>query len=320
MVSLLLQHGAHPNARDNLLATASILSAFIGHLPTLSVLHAAGADLALRDTAGLNVLAWACERNALILAFVLSKGYRPVSNYFGNWPLVCALANGAPGVASLALNSAVAFDHEGHFCGTHLGDLVQEAKPTLLRKLLKRTLPAGAVFSAAEQAQSSGCISALHCAAVANKTKMLDVLLEFGADVETEDPVEGTPLMIACATGQFAAVEFLVRRGARAAYESGGVSWSGVRAAEKYPEVVEWLLVGRYTSQKKLERGPGVETEPSAFRLWSGVRAVEVPLSGKLARSAGKSTLDYCVRLHEFRRDMEGRVWTADVESGNMGE
>ncbi|GME39292.1 uncharacterized protein K452DRAFT_357690 [Neofusicoccum parvum] len=282
MVSLLLQHGARPNARDNLLATASILAAFRGHLPTLSVLHAAGADLDLRDTVGLNVLVWACKRNAPILAFVLNKGYRPVPNYFGNWPL--------------------------------------EAKPTLLRKLLKRTLPAGAVFSAAEQAQSSGCISALHCAAVANKTKMLDVLLEFGADVETEDPVEGTPLMIACATGRFAAVEFLVRRGARAAYESEGVSWSSVKAAEKYPEVVEWLLVGRYTSQKKLERSPGVETEPSAFRSWSGVRAVEVPLSGKLARSAGKSMLDYYVHLHEFWRDMEGKVWTADVESGNMDE
>lgn len=320
MVSLLLQHGAHPNARDNLLATASILSAFRGHLLTLSVLYAAGADLALRDTLGRTVLTWACERNAPILAFVLSKGYRPVPNYFGDWPLVCALAHRAPGVASLALNSTVAFNHQGRLGGIHLGDLMQEAKPTLLRKLLKRTLPVGAGFSAAEQAQVLGCVSALHYAAVADRTEMLEVLLEFGADVETEDPVEGTPLMIACATGRFAAVEFLVRRGARAAYESGGVSWSGVRAAEKYPEVVEWLLVGRYTGQKKLERGPGVETEPSAFRLWSGVRAVEVPLSGKLARSAGKSMLDYCVRLHEFRRDMEGKVWPADVESGNMDE
>jgi len=81
---------------------------------------------------------------------------------------------------------------------------------------------------------------------------MISLLHDTGAELETEGGDYGTPLMGACAAGRLQAVKLLARKGAKMLYcNEHGRSFSALRAAKYFPEIVQWLLVGRYTE------GPG---------------------------------------------------------------
>ncbi len=78
------------------------------------------------------------------------------------------------------------------------------------------------------------------------------MLLEAGAALELEGGHHGTSLMGASAFGRLEAVKFLVRNGALIAYEKNREVVSALQKARHFPDVIRWLLVGRFQEGPKL--------------------------------------------------------------------
>ncbi|KAK1706936.1 ankyrin, partial [Colletotrichum acutatum] len=82
------------------------------------------------------------------------------------------------------------------------------------------------------------------------------LLLDLGCNIEFEGGSTGTPLMAAAHGGRLDVVKMLVYAGARIWYEKDELGRSAVAAAQDFPEIVSWLLVGRFTEQAKIEVAP----------------------------------------------------------------
>ena len=80
----------------------------------------------------------------------------------------------------------------------------------------------------------------------------IQFLLDAGANLETEGGEHGTALMGACAAGRFEAVKILVQKGAKMVYSKDGRVYSSLRAANHFPEIIRWLLVGRHSDGHRL--------------------------------------------------------------------
>ncbi|KAG7046645.1 ankyrin-2 ankyrin [Colletotrichum scovillei] len=119
------------------------------------------------------------------------------------------------------------------------------------------------------------------------------LLLDLGCNIEFEGASTGTALMAAAHGGRLDVVKMLVYAGARIWYEKDGLGRSAVIAAQDFPEIVSWLLVGRFTEQAKIEVAPPgwVTNQQSEIRPWSGYRLGKFSLSGKYARHWGDSSL-----------------------------
>lgn len=89
-----------------------------------------------------------------------------------------------------------------------LFDLVRKNDATGLQSMLSEHP------HAAQRAKDSEGCTAAHAAAVADAVDALDLLLQYGANLDTEDGDGWTPLHFACANGREHAVEWLVQNGA----------------------------------------------------------------------------------------------------------
>ena len=112
----------------------------------------------------------------------------------------------------------------------------------------------------------------------------LEILIEAGFDME-RDGRKGSALVYACSVGAFECVKLLVRRGARISYLGVGtqgepVVKSALEEAERFPKLVQWLLVGRYLTKcltEKEHNGPDVAIKPwfgprQAAYKWTGIQ------------------------------------------------
>ncbi|EJT68530.1 hypothetical protein GGTG_13899 [Gaeumannomyces tritici R3-111a-1] len=158
-----------------------------------------------------------------------------------------------------------------------------------------------------------------------------------GADPELEGSAEGTALMTACSHGRIEAVKILVRSGARVAYvkrppgeDDGGdgtpVIQNALEYARGFPEIVRWLLVGRYTEQGKISDRPhdaaaaaaaelrgrarpaeGVEGAPGIGRVLQ-VRYVLTGTNREYGRMRRESLLAYLLRTSEIKLSLRGKA------------
>lgn len=146
-------------------------------------------------------------------------------------------------------------------------------------------------------------------AASMDHIRAMENCLSLGADIDFEGSPLGSALMIACACGQLSAVKLLVRRGANPVYY-GKHGWIGVMELIRSKVVREWLLVGRFTDQMRLQWDsdtptPGMQAETGQ---WRGPIQVRVKLNGYEEIQEGESTFGFAVRLAAYRRSMYGRV------------
>ncbi|KAK0378195.1 ankyrin-2 ankyrin [Colletotrichum limetticola] len=136
------------------------------------------------------------------------------------------------------------------------------------------------------------------------------LLLDLGCNIEFEGASTGTALMAAAHGGRLDVVKMLVYAGARIWYEKDGLGRSAIVAAQDFPEIVSWLLVGKFTEQAKIEVAPPgwVTDQQSEIRPWSGYRLGKFSLSGKYARHWGDSSLRWLSCLEKARRNLRGKV------------
>lgn len=152
-----------------------------------------------------------------------------------------------------------------------------------------------------------GGYSFLWLAASLGSLDEIRLLLSMGSNMEHEAGEEGTPLVAACAYRRLDAAKLLVRYGANLQHESRGNGRSAVAAAQCFPEIMNWLLVGRFTDQRRL-KDSGRNECSSSFSVWSGIRQVGVPIQWQWKQGRHETMMDYARRLDGIRIGLRGTV------------
>ena len=255
MTKLLLGFGASPHARDSELMDAVLLACASASIKVLQELAPSTVDLQTRDVWGNSPLwnALKCGEADTALFVLnridlndLSKGNRrgePAMTWafkVGETSMLTALLNSAP-------NPNVYTPGESNVLTSAIVN--QNTTSSLMKMLLKR-LPQEILPTLLKHHSIHGG-SPLHAACtLANPSVQLttiNMLLDLGADLNMEAGEYGTPLTAACAMGRFQAVKLLVRRGASlVCQDEKGQTFSALRAAEHFPEIIRWLLVQRH--------------------------------------------------------------------------
>lgn len=272
---LLLQNGAYVNARDYRYRTPAIIAVEEDHAEILQELDNMGADLYLRDEYSDDTFSIAaCSSTAEITAICREKSSTisapPCS------PLWFASANWKKGVMALLLNTESYLPGLGSFHEVGGNRLITRGRNSLLKMMLKRLPPDCPARTSISDRQPYGAHSPLCVASSVANVDAMETLLRFGADFEVEGHEEGTPLMVACRAGHLQVVEFLVRRGARIAYCSGDTVFNAIEAAERHPKIKGWLLVGRFSRQRKISYTPRDWMDAIDGQPWAGLVEVAV--------------------------------------------
>ncbi|KAK4464532.1 ankyrin repeat-containing domain protein [Cladorrhinum samala] len=158
--------------------------------------------------------------------------------------------------------------------------------------------------------------SPLHLACEYGHVEAVDSLLRVGARVDFQDSDGRTPLFAACSRGRLEVVKVLVDKGASVAYKDlkADTARSALAAAAKFPEIVEWLLVGRFSSHRRklgyhsTIPGSGDKEHPE-IRPWSGLWAAQLHLS-RADRDwlPGRDFADFANRNYRLREELAGHV------------
>ncbi|KAF6222560.1 hypothetical protein HO133_000605 [Letharia lupina] len=254
MVKLLLDSGANPNAVDLTLESPCMAAAFNDQLDSIRALLQGSADIQLRNSYGQNALHLAAgsgSKNVLVFLLNTPTGHNlGAKDTLGISFFDQAMSRRSSFPMTLLLNLALPVEaYESRTCNI-LSTAVAHHSATDVRQLLRR-LPTGLLPRLLNHPDLFGT-TPLYTAAVLAKIDTINLLLDVGAQLETEGSEYGTTLMGACATGRLAAVRLLVARGAKTSYEKDGQCYSALLAAKHHPEVRRWLLVGRFLEGPKL--------------------------------------------------------------------
>lgn len=260
VIELLIFFGANVNSTDVSLWTPCMIAAGMGHLASVQALVRGGADLTLQDEAGwtaVNHVA-AHSRSLDVIVFLIHKmkdseifaDTKDGDTMFENsaWaypPYQSFLLNLAP-------NPSVYESRQSNI----MSAIVQTNNPINLKRLLRR-LPRPLIPTLlAHRARLWG--TPLYSAATRPSEKVIDMLLNAGADLDLVGGDHGTPLMGACAAGRLGVVKILVSKGAKTSYIEDGKVFSVLCAAKHHPKITRWLLVGRFAEGPLVIENGGV--------------------------------------------------------------
>ena len=240
----LLQAGADPHAlpdpqwRDQ--RTLPVLAAVLPDLRLLRELIARGVDVNAPHKGMTPLLAATRDswhgRPEAVMTLLANGADSRAADADGNTPLHHAARSSDPGVAALLRDAAAEIDALNNDGWSPLAVACQVGNWRLARFLLERgarTEPAEGTpvllaAAATEDDDPAGVLlllkhkaradardrqrrSALHDAALAGHTAILDALLAAGANLEARDALGRTPLLEAAASGRAAVVEHLLR-------------------------------------------------------------------------------------------------------------
>lgn len=257
VIELLISFGASVNARNAFLDTPCMLAASNGWLATVQALVEGGADLALHGYEGLMAVHYAGYKSQWadtstsssylwVIVFLIHnmKNLDIFADTKAGYSMLEVSAWAYPPYQSFLLNLAPNPSvYEPRQCNI-MSAIVQTNNPIDLKRLLRR-LPRPLIPTLlAHRARVWG--TPLYSAATRPSEKVIDMLLNAGADLDLVGGDYGTPLMGACATGRLGVVKSLVSRGAKTSYIEDGKLFSVLSAAKLHPKITRWLLVGRF--------------------------------------------------------------------------
>jgi hypothetical protein len=284
-----------------------------GNLRMIKLLIQFQADLEVLDTVQRNLVHLASVKsNPQIFINLVNQGLNPDQlDLFNDCALHCGLAN--QGLRTFILNTEFIFKtpmmHPNSWTDVGRKSLLSSL-PLMARRLRKERFQE--IVDLHPSRSSSPLCST---ASLGDFTKGIETLLSMGADIEFEGSPEGTALLAACAAGRFESVKHLVRRGARISYWNDKKHQSALVAGWQFPHIIKWLLVKRFTEQRKVRWRSEGPAQTDAVLFWSGPNQVELPLSGEYERLWGESLCDYVFRLHKVKAHLRGKVLSWHVES-----
>ena len=278
IIKMLLKFGADLHLVDQALRSACMCAAGNDHLDAVRELLKAGADRQAQDIFHRHVLHHAAFRASWSVFFYLLASTTTyeltMENMNGDTAIAHALRNANPPQLTSLLNHAL--PDQAYFTNRSnaLTAAIMNIHVTtlILKRLLKRLPQSLLPQLLVHQALIGG--TPLYAAAVHISPHQVDkicILLDAGAALELEGGDHGTPLMAACATGRLSAVKVLVSKGAKLYYTKDGSIIRALDKAKHFPEIIRWLLVGRYTEGPRLlTRNDTQSPTPRSFPKSSG--------------------------------------------------
>lgn len=252
VVSLLVEWKANLNARDLDLRTPAMLAAMEGHLELIHLLSKAGADLFLRDLS---------KRQALHLA--AGEGHGEVVYYLvhAGGDLTACDEEGISAIdyaltaTSNSLRSGLFDDPvvQVNSCSLEAVKGLYADDPGALERAIRHFSPSTLTHVINHCSRTLGL--PLHQAITRGRYENLKILLDAGADINASGRGLGRPLMLACSLGRLPAVKVLLRRGAQTSYTEDGVHFNVIDAAKHHFDILQWLMVGRFTDHPKMIEG-----------------------------------------------------------------
>ncbi|KAK8132153.1 ankyrin [Apiospora kogelbergensis] len=296
-----------------------------------------GADTALRNMKGISALMVAATLDFIQVAKLLVEANAPihVTTAFGENILNISARCGATRCFMFFLQLGcdahhkdllgfTAFDRTGmvprllSYCvkaNTIFGATIR-SKQTVIRDAVRincgtvlqivRGLPRSEVPLLTSAKRGHKC--SVLCWAIAHGcTRCVNTFLTFGGDTEIEGSVHGTPVMQACAFGQLSMVKLLVRNNAKLGYiDKRGVHRNAFDEAQEWPDIIQWLLVGRFQDQVKLcmeAHNPEAEVMP-----WTGPRHFEYPWKRHHDMRSDGSQIDHLKLMTKIKAVVRGEV------------
>lgn len=257
VVELLIRSGANVDARNFELCTPCMEAARTGHLAPIQALIQEEANIALQDDRGFLALHHAAIQASWGVGLAFSEYLDVIifliyntkdTDVFGEtktgFSIVTASAWAYPPYQSFLLNWAPNPSVYEPRQSNIMIAIVKTNNPINLKRLLRR-LPKPLIPTLLAHRDRYGG-TPLYAAATTPSEKVINMLLDAGADLELVGGDHGTPLMGACAAGRLEVVKILVRKGAKTSYTLDGEVFSVIAAARLYPKVTRWLLVGRF--------------------------------------------------------------------------
>ncbi|KAI1505700.1 ankyrin [Biscogniauxia marginata] len=304
ITEVLIHHGADLESRDSYGRTPLMTASDSGRWNLVDALIQAGACLSSSTWDYDNALRYARTPQAFVK--FISLGLDPYrKNLFGVSPILDDMQYNR--FHSLILNGDFPVDKIGPFpwseSWNHLLCSVTMLFRRLSRKISWHDLQQLGNF------EPQGSWSPLCLAAFMGMLTALDNLLTIGAKIEFEGCPEGTALMSACHAGRLDSVIFLIRRGAALSYHGPNGFRSAFDESKTSKRILHWLLVTRFTDQKKLtyEACADRSERPTSMRPWSGPTQAELVIYGDLERRSDECAKDYWFRLMRAKRDWRGR-------------
>lgn len=279
LVRLLDDAGADLKATDFDSWTCLHLAADCKHLELFAWLIERGLELHAKNSVGRSAIHYASFRVAFS-SFLLS-----FDSAFGN---IEGMTYASPGVL---MNIGPAWLNE------HFNMYLRRLGPDRLRTLANL--------------EPTDSWSPLCMLASIGRTLAVTNILRLGADVDFEGSPSGSALMAACAAGRLKPVKILVRHGASISYAGPNGIRSAVNAARNYQAIVAWLLVDRFTEQRKISGLADISSSAHTTNIvkgWSGIAEAELVITGTDERQVHESALNYWIRLMSVKKGWRGRI------------
>ena len=230
------------------------------NVETLAALVAAGADRQAKDVNDRTLLhrvvaigAW----NSLHYILTKKTSYKlGAEDITGESIMSSIFRNGPPLITEFFLHTELRADACCH-CESNILTATTDNMsflPKMLKVLLRR-LPDGLLPTLLTHRALRGgtpLYAACTIASPKSRNEKINMSLDAGADLEQGGGDFGTPLMGASATGRLSVVKLLVSKGATVCYVKDRKMYSAFRASRNFPEIREWLLVGRYIEGPRL--------------------------------------------------------------------
>lgn len=246
LTELLIDFNANVNAVNDRLESPCMMAASAGFLQPIQALVQGGADLTLLDQDCYTALHYAAFSGYLHIVSFLNtnmEGYALNAETLSGESVLITISRWAYQSSfflNLAPNPSVYEPRKSNV----LTAVAETNDPAHLKKVLRRLTKELVPRLLAHRALHWG--TPLYAAATKPAEKLIDMLLDAGAELELEGGEHGTPLMGACAAGRLGVVKTLVRKGAETSYTKDDRVFSAVLAAKHHKKVIQWLLVGRF--------------------------------------------------------------------------
>ena len=248
ITELLIDFNANVNAINDRLESPCMVAASAGFLQPIQALVQGGADLTLQDQDRYTALHIAASSGYLDIVSFLNtnmEGYALNAETLSGESVLITISRWVyPSHSSFFLNLAPNPSVYEPRKSNVLTAVARTNDPAHLKKVLRRLGKELVPRLLAHRALRWG--TPLYAAATQPAEKIIDMLLDAGAELELEGGEHGTPLMGACAAGRLGVVKTLVRKGAKTSYTKDDRVFSALLAAKHHKKVIRWLLVGRF--------------------------------------------------------------------------